>query len=149
MERPGWTYLNFATPVVASTFTWLTALDKPRPALERETAHPNSALRLLGLAFEREAGALGCLAELAGAIANGGAFRIGEQTVWLKEALAGPPAGREKSFPLRAIVVEAESLDYFSAPFDRTAKTTFLSRRAVIIETSSRCWDLVLVAASG
>ena len=89
VERPGCTYLNFATPVVASTFTWLTALDKPRPALERE------------------AGALGCLAELAGAIANGGAFRIGEQTVWLKEALAGPPAGREKSFPLRAIVVDS------------------------------------------
>ena len=59
--RSGWTYLNFADPVVAGTFIWLTAHDEPRPESERETAHPNSALRLLGLAFELEANALGLL----------------------------------------------------------------------------------------
>jgi hypothetical protein len=146
-DQPGWTYLNFTTPVVAGTFTWLTALDEPRPEPERETAHPNSALRLLGLAFELEAGALDCLAELAGAIVKDGAFRLGEQTVWTKKALAGLPIGRKKAFPLRAIVVEASHLDFFSAPLERVTETTFLSQRAVLIETNELCWDLVLVAA--
>lgn len=146
-SRPGWTYLNFATPVVAGTFTWLTALDEPRPAPERERKHPNSARRLLGLAFGLEAGALDCLAELAGAIAKDGTFRIGEQTIWTERALAGLPAGRTKTFPLRAIVVEVASLDFFSSPFEQIAETTFLSRRAVLVETNALCWDLVLIAA--
>ena len=146
-SQPGWTYLNFATPVVAGTFTWLTALDEPRPKPERAIGHPNSARRLLGLAFELEAEALECLAELAGATAIEGAFRIGEQSVWTKTGLAGLPTGAEKTFPLRAIVVETKSLDFFSAPFERVAETTFLSRRAVVIETNALCWDLVLVAA--
>lgn len=147
-SRPGWTYLNFATPVVAGTFTWLTALDEPRPERERERAHPNSARRLLGLAFELEAGALDCLAELAGAVTNDGVFQIGEQAIWTKKALAGLPAGRTKTFPLRAVVVEAASLDFFSAPFERVTETTFLSWRAVLIETNALSWNLVLVGAS-
>jgi hypothetical protein len=145
-DKPGVTYLNFAEPVVRGAFTWLEALDEPIPALERVTAHANRATNVLGLVFDLGLGALDDFAELTEAEKSGDALLLGALTIWPKAALGGLPAGREKSFPLNAVVVEAENLDFFATPPRGVSETTFLSRRAVLIETSPLCWDLVLVA---
>lgn len=144
--KPGVTYLNFAEPVVRGAFTWLEALDEPIPAQGRVRAHSNRAVRVLGLVFDLELAALGDLAELTGAEKKGDALSIGAQTIWPKAALAGLPGEREKRFPLNVIVVETESLDAV-ATAPGVSETTFLTRRAALIETSPLCWDIVLVAA--
>ncbi|MGD0166263.1 MAG: hypothetical protein ABSC51_03115 [Gaiellaceae bacterium] len=146
--RPGWTYLNFAKPVVAGTFIWLTAFDEPRPASKRKTAHPNGATHILGLAFELDVEALDELAELTGAGAIDGGLQIGEIAVWSRQAPAGLPSGSEKDFPLKSIVIETECLDFFPSLSEQVEETVFLSRKAVVIETNPFSWDLVLVASA-
>lgn len=146
---PGWTYLNFGVPVVAGTFLWLTAYDEPRPVRERILTHPNTVKGIEGLVFALDAGGLKELGHLAGAEVAGGAFAIDSVKVWSEDAarlLATDRNERDKVFPLTAMVLRAENLDYFSAHPEGTRACSFLSRPAVRIPTNRRSWDLVVVA---
>lgn len=144
--QPGWNYLNFAIPVVPGTFTWLTALDDPRPPhAAHPTAHPNRVTGPIGLVFDLDADDLQGLARLVSGTFAGGMLTVGEVSVWLRSALDDFPAQDEKAFPLIAIVLKAESLDYF-ATREGASDVSFMSQPAIHIATNPQSWDVMVVA---
>lgn len=145
LGKPGWTYLNFGVPVVPNTFTYLTTLDEPRPVAKKVVDHPNRVRGVRGLLFDLEARDLGRLASLARTKPVRGAFRIGDAWVWSRSSFAGAFHESGKSFPLRAMVLEAEDLE--SAPLRSAglASTSFDSEAALRCTTNPLSWDLIFV----
>jgi hypothetical protein len=142
-DRPGWNYLNFDVPVVRDTFIYLTEMDDPRPVRRVETDHPNTAKRVTGLVFDLDETDLAKLANLVGAEMVGGQFDLGGVQIWASNAAAGNIKIPEKRFPLAAIIIEAESMEFFRVK-DRVRATDFLSRPAAHIKTTEFSWDLIV-----
>jgi len=133
---PGWHYLNFAEPVLPGTFVWLTALDTPKPFVARTTTHANGVRGVVGLVFACTQEELERLARLAGETIQRHPLRIGGVTL----AATGPGSGSGR-FPLRAVVLRADSLHAFgSAP---SAEATHAWGRPVVrVDTNPLSWDL-------
>ncbi|HEY3408604.1 MAG TPA: hypothetical protein VGK53_10590, partial [Propionicimonas sp.] len=139
-EAPGWHYLNFARPVVAGTFVWLTAFDEPKPIPATRIGHANGVRGVVGLVFDLDSDGLECLARLAGQPVIQGELRIGDVTVTAVEA-----NDSDRRFPLRAVLLQADSLDGFAT--ERSSMTTqLMGRSAVRIQTNPLCWDLWITA---
>ena len=51
----------------------------------------------------------------------------------------------DKIFPLIAIILRAENLDYFAASTVGAREVSFVSRLAVHIETNKLSWDLLVI----
>ena len=141
---PGWNYLNFGIPVVTDTFIWLTELDAPRPVRDYDTDHPNAVKGIEGLVFDLEVESLKGLSQLVREDIMGGVLRIGGLQVWSKRAVDDFPDLHDKVFPLVAIILKAESLDYFAAPVGGAREASFMSRPAIHVETSKLSWDLLI-----
>ncbi len=139
---PGWHYLNFAVPVLAGAFVWLTALDEPRPPVERTTTHPNGVHGVIGLVFSCDDADLTLLARLAGLPSDARPLDIGGVAV-VASGAAGAGAGR---FPLTSLVLEADSLDGFPAGLASAVATGVLGRPAVRLETNPDAFDLWITA---
>jgi hypothetical protein len=146
-NRPGWNYLNFATPVVLDTFIWLTAYDQPKPVTRYETAHPNGVTGLAGLVFDLNVEQLKGLSRLVGADFTTGVMMIGDVQVWSRNAVTEFPTLSAKAFPLVAIIVKARTLDAFASLSDCARRTSFMTQPAVLIETNRLAGDLIVVAA--
>jgi hypothetical protein len=127
-DKPGWNYLNFDVPVVRDTFVYLMKMDDPKPARKVATDHPNTAKQVIGLVFDLDE--------------EGGMDLDGVQ-LWSSNALAGKIRVPEKQFPLAAIVIKAESIDFFRDK-DDVKVFEYLSKPAVHIETTDLSWDLVV-----
>jgi hypothetical protein len=132
-ESPGWHYLNFARPVIPGAFVWLTAFDQPRPTISRRTAHPNGVRGVTALVFDG-ATRLDRVARLAGGTAE--PPELGDVRL---VTVDGSDAGR---FPLRAVVLMADSLDVFGAQPRADEATRLLGRPVVRIATNPPAWDL-------
>jgi len=143
--KPGWNYLNFGTPVVPDVFIWLTTIDEPRPARAPIPTHANGVSGILGLVFDLESSALKRLAELVGEDPVDGVFDIGGVKVWSRKVMRDFPMTEGKSFPLRAVVLKAGSLDHFRTHAEDATETSFMSRRALHIATNGLSWDLLIV----
>ncbi len=124
-------------PVLAGTFIWLTALDNPKPVPARTTLHANGVRRVAGLVFACTAEELQPLARLAAGPAEPHPLRIGEIT--LTTTGGDPGQGR---FPLRAVVLQADSLDAFGSAAPSTEATQVCGRPAVRVATNPLAWDL-------
>lgn len=140
-DGPGWHYLNFGRPLVAGTFVWLTAFDQPRPTAARDTAHTNGARGVVGLVFELGAEELQSLSRLVGRPLVDSTLTIGGVSVI--PADAGAP---RRLFPLRAVVLRADSLDAFQAHAPSAAETSVMGRAALRIETNPTAWDILVTA---
>lgn len=141
---PGWNYLNFGKALVPGTFIWFTTFDEPRPTKEYRVTHGNGVVGVTGLVFDLQSGALRRLFDLAGASVIDGVLRIGDLDVWARDQVAELPAGRDKAFPLVAVVLEAMSLDRFSRRREDVIEITFMAEPALLVVTNKRSWDLVV-----
>ena len=111
-DKPGWNYLNFDVPVVRNTFVYLMKMDDPKPVRKPATDHPNTAKQVIGLVFDVDEDDLVKLANLAGVEMVGGGMDLDGVQIWSANALAGKISVPEKQFPLAAIVLQAESIDF-------------------------------------
>lgn len=145
--KPGWNYLNFGRPVIRDTFLWLTRLDEPQPHRPLVPRHPNGAQGVVGLVFDLPEKALERLARLAETKLVRGALDINGVTVYSREALDVLPRVGAKAFPLHAVVVRTESLDYFAYEFREAEVVSFRSRPAIRIPTNDLSWDLLIAGA--
>lgn len=146
-SRPGWNYLNFATPLVPGVFIWLTQLDEPaprRPPVERQ---PNGAVGVRGLVFDGDERCLRHVARVAEAPMDHGAVTIEGVTLWPRTALEDAPRIHGKAFPLLAVVVETADLRALPSDVRADHAATFDSRPAVHLPTNDLCWDLILTEA--
>lgn len=134
-EVPGWHYLNFGRPVISGAFVWLTAFDHPRPTVTRRTGHPNGVRGVTALVFDVST-RLERVAQLAGGPGAEGQLRLGDIRVL---TVAGGGPGR---FPLRAVVLQADSLDAFDSQARSDQVTQLLGRTALTIRTNPLAWDL-------
>jgi hypothetical protein len=141
-DGPGWHYLNFEIPIVPDTFLWLTGFDEPRPVERHDTHHPNAVEGIVGLVFDLETENLKVLSELVEESCEEDTLTVSGVAVWSKSTLDDSFSTQDKDFPLTAIVLKAESLDYFSTSMDGVREVSFMSRPAVHIETNRQSWDL-------
>ena len=142
-DKPGWNYLNFDAPVVRDTFVYLMKMDGPKPARKVATDHPNTAKQVIGLVFDLDEEDLVKLANLTGVEMVGGGMDLDGVQIWSSNALAGKIRVPEKQFPLAAIVIKAESIDFFRDK-DDVKIFEYLSKPAVYIETTDLSWDLIV-----
>lgn len=141
---PGWTYLNFGLPPVADTFIWLTGYDDPKPVREHISNQPNRVKGIAGMVFDLEMDRLRELGQLVRSEPARGPFEINGLSVWPRDMLAGTLAGYDKLFPLRAMILQAENLDYFAALSEQVRPCSFMGRPAVYFATNRYTWDLVI-----
>jgi hypothetical protein len=142
-DKPGWNYLNFDVPLVRDTFIYLAKPDDPKPVGKVGTNHPNTAKQVSGLVFDLDERDLVKLADLAGVeMVKGGMDLDGVQT-WSSNALAGNIRIPEKKFPLVAIVIKAESIDFFRDK-EEAKIFEYLSKPAAYIESTALSWDLIV-----
>ena len=79
------------------------------------------------------------MSRLAGQPMAEGALRIGDVTIAATGA-DGPP----RQFPLRAVVLRADSLDTVRAHARTAEETRVMGRPALRIETNPLAWDLLI-----
>ncbi len=142
-DGPGWNYLNFDVPVVRDTFVYLSQPEEPKPVHKVAARHSNTAKQVIELVFNLEEGELRKLARLIGAEIGGGETSAGGVRILSSDATAGEISLPEKRFPLAAIVVLAESLDFFQGREDVEAFEYF-AKPSVHIETTGSSWDLIV-----
>ena len=142
-DQPGWNYLNFDIPVVRDTFVYLMTMDEPKPVKNVATDHPNSAQHVVGLVFNLDEAELVKLADVTGGELVGGEIDLEGVKIGSSEAMAGKYRIRQKQFPLAAIVIQADSIDFFR---DKEEVTVFeyLSKPTVYIEAPELSWDLIV-----
>ncbi|HII41450.1 MAG TPA: hypothetical protein HA326_09600 [Thermoplasmata archaeon] len=143
-SKPGWNYLNFATPLVPGVFVWLTKLDEPPPRRPLVPRHPNGAIGVRGLVFDGDVTTLQHLARVAESDPEGGALTLEGVTLWPKTSLHDVPRIRGKAFPLLAVVLETTDLSLLPRELREDRATTFESRDAVHLETNDLAWDLLI-----
>ncbi|WP_162909928.1 hypothetical protein [Aggregatilinea lenta] len=145
-RSPGWHYLNFAHPAVRDTFVWVTAYDEPGPPRPEPPDHANGIIGVVGLLFDLTPGDLACLARLVDAPLEDGVLTVGGVAVMGASAADEHPLGeRGKTFPLRAVVLRAASLDAFVGAVG-VRQMAFMGRPAALVETNPLAWDLLVVA---
>ena len=143
-SRPGWNYLNFATPLLPGVFIWLTQLDEPAPRRPTVSRHPNGAVGIRGLVFDGGERCLRNVARVAEAELADGALTIEGVTLWPKTALDDVPRIGGKAFPLLAVVAEVQDLAGLPRDLREDHAVTFESRPAVRLRTNDLSWDLLL-----
>jgi hypothetical protein len=142
--KPGWNYLNFERPVIRDTFVWLTRLDTPRPRRHLVPRHPNGSQGVVGLVVDLPEQGLERLARLTETKQVQGALDINGVKVYSRDALDVMPRFGAKAFPLHAMVVQVEDLEYFARECKEAEVVSFRSRPAIRIRTNDLSWDLLL-----
>ena len=96
---------------------------------------------MVGLLFDLQPEELADLSHLAGQPMTEGALRIGDVTL-TATGVDGPP----RQFPLRAVVLRADSLDTVREHAPTAEETRLMGRPALRIETNPLAWDLLITA---
>lgn len=143
--KPGWDYLNFATPILRDTFLWITQVDEPRPPRPIPPLHANGVRGVTGLVFDLPARDLRGLAAILETDVRDGHLRINEVDICSRDALAESVPRHLKVSPLVAVVLETDHLEDLPRSIREGHETTFLSRPAVSLRTNDLAWDLLLV----
>ena len=142
-DKPGWNYLNFDVPVVRDTFVYLMKMEDPKPVRNVATDHPNSAKQVIGLVFDLDEEDLVKLANLTRVEMVGGGMDLDGVQIWSSNALAGNIRISAKKFPLAAIVIKAESIDFFRDK-EEVKIFEYLSKSTAYIQTTELSWDLIV-----
>lgn len=145
--KPGWNYLNFATPLLPGVFVWITKLDRPEPRRPLVPRHPNGVVGVSGLLVDGTADCLKHVARVAETESANGAVVIEGVTLWPKTSLRDVPRITGKCFPLLAVILETESLSALPRSLREEHATTFDGRPAVHLPTSDLSWDLLITEA--
>jgi hypothetical protein len=143
---PGWNYLNFGQPVAADTFIWLTGYDDPKSVREHISNQPNTVKGITGMVFDLEMDRLKEFRQLVKSDLTNGSFEINGLRVWPRDMLAEALPGHNKLFPLAAIILQAEKLDYFTALSEQARPCSWIGRPAVHFATNRYSWDLIVTA---
>jgi len=104
---------------------------------ERAAQHPNTVRDIEGIVFDLELDSLEAFRQLAEEQLTNSTFWIGEIKVWSREVLEGFELGHNKLFPLAAVILRAEKLDYFPAGTQGVRRCSFMGHSAVYITTNS------------
>lgn len=142
--KPGWNYLNFATPLLPGVFVWLTKLDPPEPRRPLVLHHPNGAVGVSGLVFDGTADCLRHLGRVAETEPQNGTLVIEGVTLWPRTSLRDVPRIAGKVFPLLAVVLETPDLAAVPKGLREAHTVTFDGRPAVHVPTNDLAWDLLL-----
>jgi hypothetical protein len=142
-DKPGWNFLNFDVPVVRDTFVYLTKMDDPKPMRKVVADHPNSTKQVIGVVFDLDEEYFVKLVNLTGVEMVGGGMNLAGVQIWSSNALMGNIRILKKQFPLAAIVIQAESIDFFQGK-EGVKVFEYLSKPTVYIETSELSWDLIV-----
>jgi len=142
-DKPGSNNLNFDVPVVKDTFVYLTKLDDPKPVRKVVSDHPNTAKQVIGLIFDLDKEKLVKLANLTGVEIVGGGMDLDGVQIWSSNALVGKIGIPKKRFPLAAIVVKAESIDFFREK-EEAKIFEYWSKPTAYIQTTELSWDLIV-----
>lgn len=145
--KPGWNYLNFATPLLPGVFVWVTKLDQPEPRRPLVPRHPNAARGVSGLVFDGTPDSLRYLARVAEAEPVNGSVVIEGVTLWPKTALEDVPRIRGKCFPLLAVVLETADLSAVPREIREARTASFDRRPAVHLATNDLSWDVLIIEA--
>ena len=125
------------------TFVYLMKMDDPKPVRKIATDHPNTAKQVIGLVFDLDEEDLVKLANLTGVEMVGGGMDLDGVQIWSSNALMGNIRILKKQFPLAAIVIQAESIDFFQGK-EGVKVFEYLSKPTVYIETTELSWDLIV-----
>ena len=98
-------------------------------------------LGVSGLLFDLRPEDLDDLSQLVGQPTTEGNLRIGDVTIAATSA-GGPP----RQFPLRAVVLQAASLDTVREHAPTAEETSVMGRPALRIATNPLSWDLLITA---
>lgn len=144
-------YLNFETPIVKDTFIWLTNVDVPPPVKAKKVKHPNTVSGIVGIVFNLSIGNLSSLATLIGTMEKAEStevqdIEIGGVKIWSIDQLNALPVSK-KEFPLIALILQANSLDYFISNNIKFKEYSFFSKPALLIETNRQSWDIVVTTS--
>jgi hypothetical protein len=142
----GWNYLNFGLPLVADTFIWLTGYDDPKPVWEHNSSQPNTVKGIAGLAFDLEMDHLRKFRQLVKSDLTNDSFEINGLRIWSRDMLTGALPGYNKHFPLAAIILQAEKLDFFTSLSDQVKPCFWMGCPAVHFATNRYSWDLIITA---
>ncbi len=142
-DKPGSNNLNFDVPVVKDTFVYLTKLDEPKPVRKVVSDHPNTAKQVIGLVFDLDEEKLVKFANLAGVEIVGGGMNLDGVQIWSSNALVEKIRISKKRFPLAAVIVKAESIDFFREK-EEAKIFKYRSKPAAYIQTTELSWDLIV-----
>jgi hypothetical protein len=142
--KPGWNYLNFRSGLVPDTFIWITEKEKPYPASYPKTSHLNTATRISGMIFNLEESALSRLSELVDSPLQSGTLDLGGVTLYTQDALLLEKKHQHKEFPLAAVLLRADNLDFFHQLDPPPPTVNVLGETAVYLEMPPQCWDLII-----
>ena len=143
-HQPGWNYLNFRQPLMPGVFIWVTEFEPPYPATHPRTTHTNTVSRVSGMIFDLPADHFTNLSALIEQPVRRGVLDLNGIQLFSRDAARLDRPLPEKVFPLSAVVLEAETLEFFLAMDPRPAQLTYQGKQAVWITTPPRCWDLLV-----
>lgn len=144
--QPGWNYLNFTNSLVPDTFFWITECEEPYPATHPKTSHPNWVNGVTGLIFNLEEADLTGFSTLTGEPFQEGI--LGWEGVEIYTRDSSPLGERlpNKEFPLVALILKADTLDYFTRLETVLRSTTIRGQQAIWIETPQQSWELIITS---
>ena len=147
-RQPGWNYLNFTHEVVPNTFIWITDFEEPYPASHPKTTHPNQVTGIHGIIFDLETKDLGKLEALTGHSFSDGVIDLDGLLVYSRESSPLEEGLPKKEFPLCAVILGAESLDYFQSRDVKLKETSVNNQLAYCLESPPQAWDIYITSLS-
>ena len=143
-RMPGWNYLNFRKPILPGTYLWLTEYEKPYPATPPKTAHPNTVTGVSGLLFDLSPHQLKGLSRLTGQPVQEGELTLGGISFYSRESVLLEDGLPESEFPLAAVLLQADNLDFFQPDKTPGEQTILRGKPALWIQNPPQCWDLII-----
>ena len=143
-RKPGWNYLNFREPLLPGTYLWVTEYEKPYPATPPKTTHPNAVTGVSGLLFDLSPVQFKDLSRLIGQPVQEGALSLGGTSFYSREGVLLEGGLPDTEFPLAAVLLQTENLDFFQSDRIPGEKTTFQGKPAYWIQNPPQCWDLII-----
>ena len=144
--QPGWNYLNFTNEVVPGTFIWITEFEEPYPASHPKVSHPNHVTGISGIIFDLNKKDLNNLAALTGCSFHGNSLDLSGLKVYSRESSPLDEEPPKKEFPLSAVILQAESLDYFQQRDLALKETSIRGKKSYHLESPPQSWDIYITS---
>ena len=145
-RQPGWNYLNFTKEVVPGTFIWITEFEEPLPASHPKTSHPNHVTGISGIIFDLDPKDLNNLADLTGLSIQKNSLDLDGLIVYSRKSSPLDEGLPKKEFPLSAVILSAESLDYFQRGDVPLKETSMGGKSAYHLESPPQSWDIYITS---
>ena len=144
--QPGWNYLNFTNGVIPDTFIWITECEEPYPATHPKTNHPNRVTGVTGLIFDLEEADLTGFSNLTDEPFQEGILGLEGVDIYTRDSSPLDESLPKKEFPLVAVILKADTLDYFTRFEPVLRSTTVRGQQAIWIESPQQSWDLIVTS---